>query len=75
VADDILDATADAGVLGKNPSDETLDKSTYVTIHGLEEARGRAAALVAEACAALGEGGVASPALTSLARFVVHRRN
>lgn len=75
VADDILDATADAGVLGKNPSDETLDKSTYVTIHGLEEARGRAAALVAEACAALGEGGVASPALTSLARFVVRRRN
>jgi geranylgeranyl pyrophosphate synthase len=75
VADDILDATADAGVLGKNPSDEALDKSTYVTIHGLEEARGRAAALVAEACQALEEGGITSPPLTSLARFVVHRRN
>src|SRR5690606_34926045 len=36
IADDVLDATASADVLGKNPSDATLDKSTYVSLHGLD---------------------------------------
>ena len=75
VADDILDATADAEVLGKNPSDAELDKSTYVSLHGVEEARAQAAALVDDACRALEEGGVDAPALRALARFVVQRRN
>lgn len=75
VADDILDATEDAGVLGKNPSDAELEKSTYVSLHGLEEARARASALVDDACRALNEGGLEAPALQALARFVVERRN
>lgn len=75
VADDILDATQDAGTLGKNPSDAELDKSTYVSLHGLDEARERARALVDDACRALDEGGLDAPALRALARFVVERRN
>lgn len=75
VADDILDATQGAEVLGKNPSDAELDKSTYVSLHGLDEARARARALVEEACEALAEGGLDGAVLPALARFVVHRRN
>jgi geranylgeranyl pyrophosphate synthase len=73
VADDILDATADAGALGKRPSDAELDKSTYVRLLGVDGARTEARALVDEALAALSEAGVRSPALTALARYVVER--
>jgi geranylgeranyl pyrophosphate synthase len=75
IADDILDATSTAEALGKNPSDAHLEKSTYVSVYGLEEAGRRARAQVEEACAALRDGGVAAPALEALARFVVDRRN
>ncbi len=75
VADDILDATSDADALGKNPSDAELEKSTYVSLHGLEEARERAEALADDACRALDEGGLAAPALHALARFAVRRRS
>ncbi len=73
VADDILDATSDAASLGKNPSDAELDKSTYVTLHGLEEARVRAQALVDRAVGALEGAGTDVPALAALADFVVSR--
>lgn len=73
IADDILDATASAEVLGKNPSDAELDKSTYVALYGLDEARRRAAAEVERALAALESAGVSSFELTALARFVVER--
>ena len=73
IADDILDATASAEVLGKNPSDSELDKSTYVALFGLEEARRRAAAEVERALIALEASGVVSSELDALARFVVER--
>jgi len=73
VADDILDATASAEALGKNPSDEGLDKSTYVRHLGVEGARDEARKLVAEAVQALAGGEVSSPALVALARYVVER--
>lgn len=73
IADDILDATASAEVLGKNPSDQELDKSTYVALFGLDEARRRAAAEVARALAALESARVSSLELDALARFVVER--
>jgi len=42
VADDILDATSSADVLGKSPGkDAASDKLTYVTLFGLEAARRR----------------------------------
>jgi len=74
VADDVLDATASAGDLGKNPSDAALGKSTYVSLHGLEEAGRRAEELVEEARQALGDAGVHAPALQALASYVVNRK-
>ena len=72
-ADDILDATASAETLGKNPSDAELEKSTYVSLYGLEEAGRRARAQVDEARAALRDAGLDAPALEALAGFVVER--
>lgn len=74
VADDILDATATSAELGKNPSDAELDKSTYVTLFGLEEARARGQALVREAVDALDGAGLESPALHALADYVMTRK-
>ncbi|MGD2070694.1 MAG: polyprenyl synthetase family protein [Gemmatimonadota bacterium] len=74
IADDILDATATAGELGKNPSDRVHDKSTYVAMHGLDGARTRARTKVQEARSALDRTGVDAPALHALARYVVERR-
>ncbi len=74
IADDILDATSDAGALGKNPSDEELGKSTYVSLFGLDEARLRARELADDAVRALEEGGLEAPELVALARYIVERR-
>jgi len=42
IADDILDATADAGDLGKSPGkDQAAGKLTYVTLYGLDQAQRR----------------------------------
>lgn len=74
IADDILDATSTAGELGKNPSDEDLRKSTYVSVHGLEEARRRAVRVSGQARKALADAGIRSPLLEDLADYVVRRR-
>jgi len=73
IADDVLDATQDAETLGKNPSDATLDKSTYVALYGLDEARTRAAAEIDRALGALREARLKAPALEALARYVIDR--
>jgi geranylgeranyl pyrophosphate synthase len=73
IADDILDATASAETLGKNPSDAELDKSTYVSLYGLDEARRQAQSQVDEALAALAGAGIEAPALEALGPFVVER--
>ena len=73
IADDVLDATADAEALGKNPSDAELDKSTYVALLGVDEARAEARRLVRLALASLEDGDIDSPALESLASYVVER--
>ncbi len=75
IADDVLDATATAEELGKNPSDAELDKSTYVSLFGLEEARRRGRAEVDRALAALDSAGVRAPALFALAHYIVDRRH
>ena len=74
VTDDILDATEVAADLGKNPSDGLLDKSTYVSLYGLEEAMKRARVHAEEAREALRGAGVDAPALIALASYVVERR-
>jgi len=73
IVDDVLDATQSAETLGKNPSDAEHGKSTYVSLHGLDEA-GRRADLESErAVDALTEAGLEAPVLAALARFVVER--
>ena len=73
IADDILDATSSAEVLGKNPSDADLAKSTYVALYGADEAKRRALELTDGARAALKEAGLTSRALDALADYVVAR--
>jgi geranylgeranyl pyrophosphate synthase len=73
IADDILDATQSADILGKNPSDAALGKSTYVALHGLEAAEALARTEVARAVAALERAGLHAPRLVALAQFVVAR--
>jgi geranylgeranyl pyrophosphate synthase len=73
IADDILDATQSAETLGKNPSDAALEKSTYVALYGLDEARRKAAAEVQRALEALDAAGLDAPMLAALARYVVDR--
>jgi geranylgeranyl diphosphate synthase type II len=74
IADDLLDATASAQELGKNPSDAELGKSTYVSLFGISEATRMAEELVEDAVGALRSGGVDSPELEALARYIVERK-
>lgn len=73
IADDVLDATATADALGKNPSDVELDKSTYVALLGVDGARREAQTHVGRAIQALDEAGLDAPELVALARYVVER--
>jgi len=74
IADDVLDVTATTDQLGKTAGrDVALQKSTYPALLGVARARGRAEALVDEACAALNEVGLLTPALEFIARFTIER--
>ena len=75
IADDILDVTGDAALAGKRlQKDADRGKATFVSLLGLEAARARADALVAEACDALSPYGARAEPLRQAARFVVARR-
>ena len=76
IADDILDATADAEELGKSPGkDEAAGKLTYVTLYGLDQAQRRLdeldQRLVERANALEGPDGE----LGALAQFVCRRKS
>ncbi len=73
IADDVLDATADAATLGKNPSDRNLEKSTYVRLLGVEAAAQEGEALIGRALEALHNVGIRSAALEALAWYVTRR--
>lgn len=73
VMDDVLDATSSAEVLGKQPSDADMRKSTYVALLGVDGARARAADLAARARQALDGAGIEGPRLRQASRFVVDR--
>jgi farnesyl diphosphate synthase len=75
VVDDILDVVADSATLGKTAGkDAANDKPTYVSLLGLEQARGHADELCALAHAALARSGLADTrALAALADMVVSR--
>ncbi|MBA2480412.1 MAG: polyprenyl synthetase family protein [Planctomycetes bacterium] len=74
IADDVLDATASAAVLGKTPGkDAAQGKLTYVAVYGLERARSEALRLERDAVAALAPLGDGGEQLVALAHFVVGR--
>ena len=76
IADDVLDATSTTDRLGKTArKDESLHKSTYPALLGVEAARARAAALAHEACTALAEQRLLTEDMEYLARFSVVRES
>jgi len=74
IADDILDVEGDPAKAGKRlGKDAQAGKATFVSLLGLEGARARARALVADAEAALAPYGAAAGNLAEAARFVIGR--
>lgn len=75
LADDLLDAQGDAAALGKAVAkDEARGKATLVALLGVEGAKARLAALVAEAENALARFGDKAATLVEAARFIAERR-
>jgi farnesyl diphosphate synthase len=74
VVDDVLDVTTDTSKLGKTAGkDAAANKPTYVTLMGLEGARGLAAELHREAIEAIAPMGESGRYLAGLADFIVLR--
>lgn len=74
VVDDILDAEADSETLGKTAGKDAQDnKSTYVTILGVEKAKELANELHANAMAALSFYGAEADFLRHLANYITQR--
>lgn len=74
IADDVLDVEGDIGVTGKAVGkDAGAGKATFVSLMGLDAAKARAHALVAEACDALAPYGEPADVLRDLAGYVVAR--
>jgi len=74
IADDVLDVTGDASVVGKAlGKDQAAGKATFVSLMGLDGAKRRAADLVQEACDALSPYGEDAATLKEAAQFVIAR--
>lgn len=74
IMDDILDVIGDENVTGKRVGkDDAAGKATFVSIMGLDGARGEARRLVQDAETALETYGEAAGNLRELARFVIER--
>lgn len=74
--DDVLDVEGDAAKAGKRlQKDAEAGKATFVSLLGLEAAKARAKALVAEAEAHLAQYGARAGNLIEMARFVVARES
>jgi geranylgeranyl pyrophosphate synthase len=75
IIDDVLDVTASSNETGKTSlRDQSLGKSTYPALLGIDGARERASALGARACARLREVGKLSADLEGLVRVAIERR-
>jgi geranylgeranyl pyrophosphate synthase len=76
IADDVLDVTATSAQLGKSAGkDAASDKSTYVSVMGIEQARAEAGALSTQAVENLERAGVPSSALGALAHYIITRES
>ncbi len=76
IADDVLDATATAEDLGKSPGkDADAGKLTYVTLYGLDSARGRLTDLEATLADQAKEIEGPEGELAAIATFVARRRS
>ena len=74
IQDDILDVTSSTEVLGKPVlSDEKNEKTTYVTLVGVEQAKKYVEQISNEAIELLGEFDVKNPFLEELLRELIHR--
>ena len=75
VVDDILDCTVPTATLGKTAGkDAAADKPTYVSLLGLDGARGFADDLHAQAAEALAPFGEKNRRLMELTDFIAHRK-
>ena len=75
IQDDILDVTSTAEVLGKPiHSDEKNEKTTYVTLRGLEQSEKDVTRISGEAIRLLDEIDVKNPFLELLIRELIHRK-
>lgn len=75
VMDDILDAEADTATLGKTAGkDAAQDKSTYVTLLGLDTAKSLAQSLYQQALSALAPYQQEADLLRGLANFITQRQ-
>ncbi|MGH6791046.1 MAG: polyprenyl synthetase family protein [Pseudolabrys sp.] len=76
VADDLLDIEGDPALVGKaTGKDAAAHKATFVSLLGVEGARARLGALVADAEAAIAPFGENGAVLKAAARFIANRRN
>ena len=72
IMDDILDATSDSQTMGKTVgADEAANKTTYVSIHGLQESRSQLASLTSRACEICDQ--LNAPFLKQLASYLNER--
>ena len=74
IGDDILDVEGDAEAAGKRlRKDEAQGKATFVSLLGLDGARGKARDLVSDACDSLAPYGSAAGNLRAAAKFALGR--
>jgi geranylgeranyl pyrophosphate synthase len=74
IQDDVLDVISETAVLGKpQGSDQALNKPTYTSLLGLDEARSQAIGLADQAVQALAGFGDEAEMLRQLARYIVER--
>ena len=76
IQDDVLDATGDTATLGKQAgADAALNKPTYVSLLGLEQAQAQAQMSVTQALSALAAWGSEADDLRAIAQQVVARKS
>lgn len=74
IIDDLLDATGEEAKLGKRTQkDAERGKTTYPSIHGIDDSRQKANELIEDACSALAMFGESGSELESLARYIISR--